>query len=94
MTIEEQHRFINGLSPDHISMLNHDWGVWARDSQWQPTGDWRVWLIMACRGFGKTRAGAEWIRMQATGRYPKRMALVGETFNDGRHQLFHRLCRL
>ena len=84
MTIEEQHRFINGLSPDHISMLNHDWGVWARDSQWPPAGDWRVWLIMAGRGFGKTRAGAEWIRMQATGRYPKRMALVGETFNDVR----------
>ena len=84
MTAEQRQRFIRDLSPDHITMLAHDWGIWARDNQWPPEGAWRVWLIMAGRGFGKTRAGAEWIRMQATGNAPKRMALVGETFNDVR----------
>ena len=35
---------------------------WAHESQLPPTGEgWRVWLMMAGRGFGKTRAGAEWI---------------------------------
>ena len=84
MTVEQRQKFIASLSPDHITMLAHDWGIWARDNQWPPEGVWRVWLIMAGRGFGKTRAGAEWIRMQANGKSPKRMALVGETFNDVR----------
>ena len=84
MTPEQRHQFISNLSPDHITMLAHDWGIWARDNQWPPEGAWRVWLMMAGRGFGKTRAGAEWIRMQANGKSPKRMALVGETFNDVR----------
>jgi phage terminase large subunit-like protein len=30
-----------------------------------PDGDWRLWLVMAGRGFGKTRMGAEWVRMVA-----------------------------
>ena len=33
------------------------WEMWSRDPQLPPTGDWRVWLISAGRGFGKTRAG-------------------------------------
>jgi phage terminase large subunit-like protein len=31
----------------------------ARPSQQRPEGDWAVWLLMAGRGFGKTRVGAE-----------------------------------
>lgn len=37
------------------------WELWAHDGQVAPPGDWRVWLIRAGRGFGKTRAGAEWV---------------------------------
>lgn len=49
-----------------------------------PEGDWRVWLILAGRGFGKTRTGAEWVRAGAeTGRM-KRIALVGATAADVR----------
>lgn len=39
-------------------------GAWwwtARPEQLAPPGDWFVWLIMAGRGFGKSRIGAEWI---------------------------------
>jgi hypothetical protein len=44
---------------------------------------WRVWLMMAGRGFGKTRAGAEWIhRLAMTG--GKRIALVGATIDEAR----------
>ena len=32
------------------------WELWAHDGQIAPPGDWRVWLIRAGRGFGKTRA--------------------------------------
>ena len=34
----------------------------ARPSQRPPAGDWRTWLVLAGRGFGKTRCAAEWIR--------------------------------
>lgn len=41
------------------------WDFWARKDQLPPEGDWRTWLLMAGRGFGKTRTGAEWVRAQA-----------------------------
>ena len=59
------------------------WPRWARPAQRAPEGDWRYWLILAGRGFGKTRAGAEWVRAQAAaGR--RRIALVGPTVADVR----------
>lgn len=40
--------------------------VWrAHGGQREPPGDWRTWLLMAGRGFGKTRAGAEWVSARA-----------------------------
>ena len=33
----------------------------ARQTQRPPDGDWLAWLILAGRGFGKTRTGAEWV---------------------------------
>ncbi|MCZ8321981.1 MAG: DUF2793 domain-containing protein [Novosphingobium sp.] len=42
--------------------LRHHWRLWAHDGQLPPAGDWLAWLILAGRGFGKTRAGAEWVR--------------------------------
>ena len=40
--------------------------------------------MMAGRGFGKTRAGAEWIYALASGRPGVRIALVGATIGDAR----------
>ena len=40
------------------------------------------WLIMAGRGFGKTRTGAEWVRALAEGGRARRVALVAETAAD------------
>ena len=45
---------------------------------------WRVWLMMAGRGFGKTRAGAEWIYGLGDARPGVRIALVGATIADAR----------
>ncbi len=61
----------------------YSWRMWARPAQLAPPGDWRYWLILAGRGFGKTRAGAEWVRDQvAQGR--RRIALIGPTAADVR----------
>lgn len=59
-------------------------GGWARPGQVAPEGDWRIWLIRAGRGFGKTRAGAEWVTALADADAEARIALVGATAADVR----------
>lgn len=83
---------VNGLARKLPETLNQgerremlaDWTMWARPSQLPPDGDWRVWLIMAGRGFGKTRAGAEWVRMVAESNHEARIALVASSLHEAR----------
>jgi len=71
------------LSAEELVALNYNWEFWARKNQLAPPGDWFGWLILAGRGFGKTRAGSEWIIAGAKqGRGP--IALIGETTGDVR----------
>lgn len=60
-----------------------DWQTWGRPNQQAPGGDWRTWLVLAGRGFGKTRTGAEWVRAQIERGYG-RVALVAPTAADAR----------
>ena len=63
-------------------LVRFDWKLHARPNQRAPEGDWRVWLILAGRGFGKTRTGAEWVReVVKTNRY---VNLIGATADDAR----------
>lgn len=56
----------------------------AREKQLPPDWDWTYWLLLAGRGFGKTRTVAEWARLVAY-KYPKcRIALVAATAADAR----------
>jgi phage terminase large subunit-like protein len=64
--------------------LCHDWRFWARPSQLPPEGNWRIWLLLAGRGFGKTRSGAEWVRAQVESGAAGRIALVAPTAADAR----------
>src|SRR5271170_588695 len=50
------------MTPRECAQLFHDWAFWARPDQAPPDGDWVIWLILAGRGAGKTRAGAEAVR--------------------------------
>ena len=69
------------LTDDELAELEYDWRFWARENQIAPDSDWLTWVIDAGRGFGKTRAGAEWVREQVdAGR--QRIALIGETYKD------------
>lgn len=61
-----------------------DWEANARPSQRWPRGIWRVWLILAGRGFGKTRTGSEIVNQVANSNKVARIALVGETAADVR----------
>lgn len=62
----------------------YDWGACARPSQKIPAGDWQVWLILAGRGFGKTRTGAETIRQWVQAQKCRRLALIADSELDGR----------
>lgn len=72
-------------SSDACGRLAADWRLWARPSQLPPPGDWRIWLLIAGRGFGKTRTGAEYIRARVAGRTATRLALVAPTAADARN---------
>jgi len=74
-----------GLSEDKAERANEDWSTWARASQLAPAGAWRVWLMLAGRGFGKTRSGAEWVRSRVETNLARRVALVAPTAADARN---------
>jgi predicted phage terminase large subunit-like protein len=60
------------------------WDEIARPEQLPPAWNWFVWLILAGRGWGKTRTGAEWAAQKARDYPGCRIALVAQTFSDGR----------
>lgn len=60
------------------------WELRGRPEQHTPPGDWRIWMVMAGRGFGKTRAGAEWVRMTVEQHPGARIALVSASLAEAR----------
>jgi phage terminase large subunit-like protein len=52
---------LRSLPDERAVALERAFGEWAHEGQEPPDGDWRTWVLMAGRGFGKTRAGAEWV---------------------------------
>src|SRR5919201_3364521 len=82
LSADERADLVQSLSPAEAEVLLYDWPTWARPNQLAPAGDWRTWLILTGRGWGKTRTGAEWVR--STTRTYSRFALVGATAADVR----------
>lgn len=80
----ERRDALRGLTARERRELAWHWRLWARAEQLAPPGDWRLWLIMAGRGFGKTRAGAEWVREIASTHPDARIALVGASLGEAR----------
>jgi len=81
---DERALLLAGMDPE---ALVWDWSVWGRPEQFAPGGDdWNVWLVLAGRGFGKTRLASEWVREQAkyTNEGQRRFALVARTAADVR----------
>ena len=84
MPPDEQRAWLAKCTPGDLLLLDTAFEAWANQGQIEPDGEgWRVWLMMAGRGFGKTRAGAEWVMRLASQR-KVRFALVGATIDDAR----------
>jgi phage terminase large subunit-like protein len=84
MSPEDQREFLSKCGPEELLAFDAAFEAWASDGQLPPQKDgWRTWLMMAGRGFGKTRAGAEWVHRLAWSR-PMRIALVAATIDEAR----------
>ena len=79
----ERAAFLRGVSDADIALIFESWCFWARRAQLPPPFHWTIWLILAGRGFGKTRSGAEWVHHMAMGK-PNRIAMVGATDDEVR----------
>lgn len=78
------------LSDEEADDLLHTWEFWARPNQLPPKAKlpngelWSIWLILAGRGFGKTRTGSETIIQWVREGSAKRIALIAEDSADAR----------
>lgn len=85
LTVPQRTELLAGMTDEERTHSKKLWLLWARDNQLPPdTDDWEYWLLMAGRGFGKTRSGAEWIRDQVENHGVMRVALIGPTAADVR----------
>lgn len=80
----EREEVLKNLSDAEVLVAGHDWRFWARPNQIGPAGNWTGWLVMAGRGWGKTRVGAEFICEEVLAGRAVRVGLVAETSADGR----------
>ena len=91
---QERLKLLSEMGLEDRAFLATHWPFWARPDQVEPKSkDWATWMILAGRGWGKTRVGAETIRSWVCGKTPmskgryRRIALVAETAADARDVL-------
>lgn len=77
-TVELEYRRRKAAAPDWFATD-------AREKQQPPPGDdWRFWLVLAGRGWGKTRTIVEWAKQRAHADPGSRGAIVASTAADAR----------
>ena len=93
---ESRRRALLRLGPEELETIDAHWRGWSHEGQRPPATcpdgtPWSTWVLMAGRGFAKTRAGAEWIveavaaAAKGSGApQPLAIALVGATLDDAR----------
>jgi phage terminase large subunit-like protein len=87
----ERLKYVRTLPRDVALRALYTWRHWARPKQLGPSVAFVVWLILAGRGFGKTRTGAEtvrkWVDEHPDGARPLRIGIIAETAGDARDTL-------
>jgi phage terminase large subunit-like protein len=79
---EARAKILRAMSPGERRALKYCWrDFWARPKQLPPPGAWLVWLLLAGRGFGKTRTGAQFIHERAMQKR-RHIVLAGATAGD------------
>lgn len=80
----ERRAELNRMTHEQRAKLPAIWQLWGHEGQLPPDGAWHTWRIMAGRGYGKTRAGAEWVRAICEKDPTARVALVGASLGEAR----------
>lgn len=84
----ERAEFLSHLSLEELSHLKSDWSVWARPNQrWEalwPSDDKPFSLVLAGRGWGKTRCAVEAVRTAVYEYGYKYISIIGATATDTR----------
>ncbi|MEP5804318.1 MAG: terminase family protein [Roseobacter sp.] len=94
LPVSERAQIIAQLTDAEAEALLHDWrGFLARENQVMPEGDWDIWMVLAGRGFGKTRTGAEAVREVVANNSAERIGLIAETAADARDVMVAELLR-
>lgn len=79
---------LNSMSDEELLRLNYDWNFWGRPNQMEPSlfieRHKQIWLLLAGRGWGKTRVGAETTNKRVREGRAGRIALVAPTAADAR----------
>ena len=78
-----RNKLLKSLSKAGRQEIEWGWNYHARPNQRIPPGDWTYWMVLAGRGFGKTRVGAETVR-KWVGQGCDLIHLVGPTAGDTR----------
>jgi phage terminase large subunit-like protein len=86
---DERDAFMSTLTDQEAAVLTYSWEFWARPNQIMPpsmsvTGNRSTWLILAGRGFGKTRVGSQTVISEIEAGNAGRVALIAETAADAR----------
>src|SRR5438477_4075993 len=87
MIATREPRMADSFAAQLADALGASWPAIARPNQLPPPGNWQVWLLLAGRGFGKTRTLAEWVCQQSASGRAGRIALVAATAADARDVL-------
>jgi phage terminase large subunit-like protein len=81
---------LNKLTTEELIALNShaEWVGKRHKHQAPPPGKWTIWLMLAGRGAGKTRAAAEWLWFQAYQKPESRWLVSAPTSADVRDTCF------
>ncbi|MEA3063959.1 MAG: hypothetical protein QOJ27_387 [Sphingomonadales bacterium] len=83
----ERRRVLAAMPDAAFRAILDEWWWQARGGQIEPRAcadgqPWRIWALIAARGFGKTRAGAEWVSQRARETPGARIALVADSMDE------------
>src|SRR5688500_7730876 len=81
---EDRRDALIAAGESHAKAFDGEWAVWAHKGQMPPNDDWTVCVMKCGRGFGKTRAGAEWVSARARENPGCHIALVAATPDEAR----------
>jgi len=86
--LSHRQEFIEKLTDEDFIKLKYDWSFWGRTSQQEPKelgqNEKFIWLILAGRGFGKTRSLVEWVIKKIRYEDYKYISIVGAASDEVR----------